>query len=112
MLALACKSDRRVSAFTSLLSAYFLGGRINTSTLIITLGLIMADPSWVCAVPQQRPAMSEEAAAAIDADAARDKASGGKSQKKVTDSGKPSPDGYHNTDGKTVDGTNVADKVC
>ena len=56
--------------------------------------------------------MSEEAAAAIDADAAQDKASGGKSQKKVTDSGKASPNGYHNTDGNAIDGTQVADKVC
>ena len=68
------------------------------------------------AVPQQRPAMSEEAAAAIDADAASDKASGSRSQKRVTDSGKASPNGTHIRDiesgEKVMDGTEVAEKVC
>ena len=72
----------------------------------------MAATMLLAAVPQQqRPTLSEEAAAAIDADAAHDKASGGTSQKKVTDSGKASPSGTHNTNGDAVDGSQVADKV-
>jgi hypothetical protein len=69
------------------------------------------------AVPQQRPAMSEEAVAAIDADMEGDKGSGSKAQKrKVTDSGKMETNGYHHMHGKangekTVDAFQVAEKV-
>ena len=69
------------------------------------------------AVPQQRPAMSEEAAAAIDADMKSDKASGSKAQqRKVTDSGRMETNGYHHMNGKadgekTVDASQVAEKV-
>lgn len=60
--------------------------------------------------------MSEEAAAAIDADVASNKASGSKSQKKVTDSARGETNGYHDMDGdadkeKTVDASQVAEKV-
>ncbi|DBB14463.1 TPA: transcription factor [Trebouxia sp. C0006] len=69
--------------------------------------------------PQHRPAMSEEAAAAIDADAARDNASQSKAHKPFSDSahGFDNPDGV--TDGvtngytkpqKTVDASQVAEK--
>ncbi len=79
----------------------------------------MLGDAWrlvVVAVPQQRPAISEEAAAAIDADANSEKASGSKAQKKVTDSSKAETNGYHNMDGKadgekTVDAMQVAEKV-
>ena len=69
------------------------------------------------AVPQQTPAMSEEAAAAIDADMQSDKASGSKAQqRKVTDSAKGETNGYHHMNGKadgerTVDASQVAEKV-
>ncbi len=69
-----------------------------------------------CADPQHRPAMSEEAAAAIDADAARDIASQSKAHKPFSDSAH----GFHDADGvingyvkpqKTVDASQVAEKV-
>lgn len=69
------------------------------------------------AVPQQTPAMSEQAAAAIDADMQSDKASGSKAQqRKVTDSAKGDTNGYHHMNGKadgekTVDASQVAEKV-
>ena len=61
--------------------------------------------------------MSEEAAAAIDADMESDKASGSKAQqRKVTDSGRMETNGYHHmndsADGeKTFDASQVAEKV-
>lgn len=60
--------------------------------------------------------MSEEAAAAIDADVASGKASGSKAQKKVTDSARGEANGYHDMNGdadkeKTVDASQVAEKV-
>lgn len=70
----------------------------------------------VCADPQQRPAMSEEAAAAIDADAARDIASQSKAHKQFSDSAHNfhDPDGAadgYNEPQKTVDASQVAEKV-
>ena len=79
-------------------------------TILVTACLVTAT------VPQQRPAMSEEAAAAIDADLASGKASGSKAQKKVTDSARGETNGYHNVDGeanreRTIDASQVAEKV-
>lgn len=61
--------------------------------------------------------MSEEAAAAIDADVKSDKASSSKTQqRKVTDSARVDTNGYHHVSGrangeKTVDASQVAEKV-
>jgi len=69
-----------------------------------------------CADPQHRPAMSEEAAAAVDADAAQDIASQSKAHKPFSDSAH----GFHDADGvadgytkpqKTVDASQLAEKV-
>ena len=60
--------------------------------------------------------MSEEAAAAIDADAANDKASHSKAHKKVTDSSKAEVNGYQDMDDQdnkenTIDASQIAEKV-
>ena len=66
--------------------------------------------------------MSEEAAAAIDADAAKDKSTRGKPDKHRSN-GKAETNGYHDMDGagdgavngeaeKEVDASQVAQKVC
>ena len=77
--------------------------------------------TWsIYADPQQRLAMSEEAAAAVDADAAHDKASHSRAFKTMDDSARAEPNDFHvfndATDGnghseKTVDAAQVAEKV-
>ncbi len=92
--------------------------RLHTSPVHVGLGHSQLHTSMLCdcADPQHRPAMSEEAAAAIDADAARDSASQSKAHKPFSDSahGFPDPDGGANgyvKPQKTVDASQVAEKV-
>ncbi|DBA97183.1 TPA: hypothetical protein ACH3X1_014944 [Trebouxia sp. C0004] len=72
----------------------------------IVFNLIATVAFTFLSFPQQIPAMSEEAAAAIDADM---------EQRKVTDSGRMETNGYHHMEGtangdKTVDASKVAQK--
>ncbi|KAL0031878.1 hypothetical protein WJX79_002852 [Trebouxia sp. C0005] len=82
----------------------------------IVFNLIATVAFTFLSFPQQRPAMSEEAAAAIDADVKSDKASSSKTQqRKVTDSARVDTNGYHHVSGrangeKTVDASQVAEK--